>query len=61
MERAEAVGAHFPAGCAQGGPCRMQGVVLELHHLLLVRLLGAPRLQGRQWDMAVMDGVFIML
>jgi len=39
----------------------MQGVVLKLHHLLLVRLLGAPRLQGRQWDMAVMDGVFIML
>lgn len=39
----------------------MQGVVLELHHLLLVRLLGAPPLRGRQWDMAVMDGVFIVL
>lgn len=37
----------FPAGCMQpAGQCRMQGLTPEMSHLLLVRLLGAPRLPG---------------
>lgn len=37
----------FPAGCTRrGGWCRMQELTPEMHHLLLVRLLGASRLPG---------------